>query len=397
LAPMRAVAGITIGLVLMVAALGGCGGDGGEDDGGGQVLGELGEPEGSLNLISLPGYVEDGSRDPNFDWVTPFERRTGCTVAHRTAKSPTEVVRLIRTGKFDGVSARGDVSRRLVAEGYVDPINTELIPNYADLFEELRENGPQSVDGVSYGVPQGRKANLLAWRPALIKPDPDEFLSSELIFDPELASRYPGRVTLIDSPMSIADAALYLREHEPELDIENVYELDQEQFDAAVELLRQQRPFIGRFWSDPLENARAFADGVSITGIAWLDTVNKVSRGGVRVDAVAPGEGSSGLADVWMLSSEARHPNCTYRWMNWMIGSEANAAVARRTAQAPANELACNLVPIHCDVYHAADEDLFEEVEYWAAPLRDCGDDRGDACKTYDEWARAFAELKGGR
>ena len=57
-------------------------------------------------------------------------------------------------------------------------------------------------------------------------------------------------MTAYDNPIYIADAALYLREHEPELGIEDPYELDQEQFDAAIELLQDQGEHVGEYWSD---------------------------------------------------------------------------------------------------------------------------------------------------
>jgi len=71
-------------------------------------LSHLGAEEGALNLVALPGYVEDGSKDPSLDWVTPFERQTGCAVSSTVASAPDDVVRLMRTGRYDGVSARGD-------------------------------------------------------------------------------------------------------------------------------------------------------------------------------------------------------------------------------------------------------------------------------------------------
>jgi putative spermidine/putrescine transport system substrate-binding protein len=337
----------------------------------------------------------DGSMKGEPDWVAPFEQRTGCDVTSTVASSPGRVVRLMRSGRYDGVSARGDVGGALIADGLVDPVNTDLLPNYADVFPALKDHAANTVDGVTYGVPTGRTANLLIWKPAQVKRDPDEPVSWDLIFDPELASRYRGGVAAPGDPMYIADAALYLREHEPELGIENVFELDREQLEAAIELLRKQRRFIGRYWSDAAESARAFAGDAIVAGTGSLATANRLRSEGVKVDAVVPKEGTTGLSDTWMLSSDARHPNCMYLWMDHVLGPEANAAIAVRTGQAPANERACNLIGAHCDNFRAADEDLFEDVEYWTTPLRDCGDDRGETCKTYGEWARAYAELMG--
>ena len=95
---------------------------------------ELGEGEGEVNLIAWAGYVEDGSTDPEVDWVTPFEEETGCEVNVRLGNSSDEMVQLMQSGEYDGVSASGDATTRLIAGGEVAPVNVDLIPNYADVF-----------------------------------------------------------------------------------------------------------------------------------------------------------------------------------------------------------------------------------------------------------------------
>ena len=49
----------------------------------------------------------------------------------------------------------------------------------------------------------------------------------------------------------------------------------------------------------------------------------------------------------------------------------------------------------HCDTFHADDEAYFDQVAYWTTPTKDCGDDRGAACKDYSEWVKAWTEIKG--
>src|SRR3712207_9546572 len=82
------------------------------------------------------------------------------------------MVTLMRSGNYDGVSASGDATLRLIAGGDVAPVNTDLIPNYADVFEGLKNQPWNTVDGKAYGVPHGRGANLLMWRVGKGKPAP---------------------------------------------------------------------------------------------------------------------------------------------------------------------------------------------------------------------------------
>src|SRR5437763_3121229 len=90
------------------------------------ALKSIGPGEGQLNLIAWGGYVEDGSNDPNYNWVGPFEQETGCKVKSTIANSSDEMVNLMRQGGgkvYDGVSASGDASNRLIVHGDVAPIN----------------------------------------------------------------------------------------------------------------------------------------------------------------------------------------------------------------------------------------------------------------------------------
>lgn len=356
------------------------------------ALTELGAGEGAVNLIAWAGYVEDGSTDPKVDWVTSFEEKTGCKVNVKTGNTSDEMVTLMRTGDYDGVSASGDATLRLIAAGDVAPVNTDLIPNYADVYEGLKNQPHNSVDGVMYGVPHGRGANLLMWRTDKVDPAPDSW---SVVWDEN--SPYKGSVTAYDSPIYIADAAVYLMATQPDLGITNPYELDDAQFTAAVDLLKTQRTIIGEYWSDYTKSMAAFTSGNSVVGTTWQIIANLLKGEKVAVETTLPKEGSTGWSDTWMISSKAAHPNCMYMWMDHIISPEANAAVSEWFGEAPSNAKACDFTAdkTHCDTFHAADEEYFAKVHYWTTPQADCGDDRGEVCKDYSEWVQAWTEIKG--
>ena len=232
-----------LAMAVALVALAGCGSDEPTSSSGGgasqgftppevPMLQSLGAGEGKVNLVAWAGYVEDGSTDPKVDWVTPFEKATGCQVNVKVAATSDEMVQLMKSGQYDAVSASGDASLRLIAAGDVAPVNTALVKNYADVFDSLKMQPWNSVNGKAYGIPHGRGANLLMWRTDVVKPAPDSW---GVVFDP--ASPYKGKVTAYDSPIYIADAALYLKATKPELGITNPYELDDNQFQASVDLL----------------------------------------------------------------------------------------------------------------------------------------------------------------
>lgn len=352
----------------------------------------IGKTEGALNIVVWAGYAEDGTTDKAVDWVTPFEKATGCQVTATNGTTSDEMVSLMQSGKYDGVSASGDATLRLIAGGEVAPVNTKLIPNYADVYSGLKDKPHNTVDGVNYGVPHGRGANLLQYRTDKVMPAPDSWAPVW-----EADSKYAGQVTAYDSPIYIADAALYLKATQPDLKIDNVYELDQKQFDAAVKLLKQQRPLVGEYWSDYTKQQSSFAAGDSVIGTTWQVITNLLEGDKVPIANVLPKEGATGWSDTWMLSSKAAHPNCMYKWMDWIISPEVNAQAAEWFGEAPANSKACEKTADkdHCTKFHAADESFFDKVALWTTPVKACGDDRGDVCKDYAEWTKAWTEIKG--
>jgi putative spermidine/putrescine transport system substrate-binding protein len=358
-----------------------------------EPLSTVGPGEGQLNLIAWAGYVEDGSTDKTVDWVTPFERQTGCQVNVKIGNTSDEMVQLLRTGQYDGVSASGDASLRLIYAGDVAPVNTSLVGNYETISPFLKNKSWNSVDGQMYGIPHGWGANLLMYNIAVVQDAPDSWAA---VFDG--SDKYKGKVTAYDSPIYIADAALYLSKTKPELGIKDPYSLTPQQLDAAVELLKRQRENIGEYWSDYTKEVQAFESGKSVIGTTWQVIANTIgAQNRVQVNTVLPKEGSTGWSDTWMISSKAAHPNCMYRWMNWITSPEVNAQVAEYFGEAPAQTKSCALTTdaSHCDIFHATDEKYADQIHYWTTPQKECVDGSGDNCTDYNEWVDKWQQIKG--
>jgi putative spermidine/putrescine transport system substrate-binding protein len=369
-----------------VALLTACGTSSGS--GGGEEATGLGELEGSVSILAWPGYVEDGSNDPTVDWVTPFEEETGCQVTSKTYGTSDEAFSLMKTGDYDVVAASGDASLRLVAAGDVAPVNTDLLKNYAGIFDFLKMQSWNSVDGVSYGIPHGYGANLLMYNTDVF---PETPTSWSVVFDDAAANA--GKVTAYDSPIYIADAAMYLMFHKPELGIKNPYALDETQLAAAVDLLKIQRASISEYWSDYLKAIQAFETGNSVVGTTWQVIQNYVTTG--NTDVTLPEEGVTGWSDTWMIGSQAKSPNCAYAWLDYIASPEANAQATAYFGEAPSSQAACDFRD-DCEAFHAGDADYASKIWYWSTPIAQCLDGRTDVtCTDYSQWTTAWQEIKG--
>jgi putative spermidine/putrescine transport system substrate-binding protein len=348
--------------------------------------------EGEVNLVNWAGYAEDGSTDPAVDWVTPFEELSGCSVNVKIGNSSDEMVQLMQTGEYDTVSASGDATQRLISGDDVVEIDPAQFTSYPDIFEGLKLKPWNSVDGKPYGVPHGRGANLLVYNTEAFTTAPDSW---SVMF--EKGSPADGTLSVYDSPIYIADAALYLMATQPDLGITDPYALDQDQFDAAIKLLEEQKGNVGQWWALYTDQQAALEGGTVLAGTTWQVIVNLAQGNGAKIDAVKPKEGATGWSDTWMLSSKAKHPNCAKLWMDWIASPWANAQVAEWFGEAPSNTKSCGLTsnPDHCTVFHAENEDYWTDVWYWTTATEQCLDGRTDVtCVPYPKWVEAWQALR---
>ena len=214
----------------------------------------------------------------------------------------------------------------------------------------------------------------------------------------EKDSPYAGKITAYDSPIYIADAALYLMNTQPDLGIKNPYALDQKQLDAAVEVLKTQRPQVSEYWSDYLKEQQSFTSGDTLIGTTWQFIANLVEADKVPVEVLFPSKGSTGWSDTWMVSAQSKNSNCAYAWMDYIAGPEANAQSAEYFGEAPANAKACDLTSdkSFCDTYHAADKAYADKIWYWTTPIKQCLDGRKDAtCTDYGQWTTGLDRGQG--
>ena len=404
----RVLAAVAISILVVAAGCGTSSGGGGDAGGGGAgaepggggfsapsvpMQDSLGPMEGQVSILAWPGYAEDGSNDKAVNWVGDFEKTTGCQANVKYFGTSDEAVKLMKTGEYDVVSASGDASLRLVAAGDAAPVNTTLLKNYADISTFLKDQPWNSVKGQMYGVPHGWGANLLMYNTEKVSPAPTSWSA---VFDG--ASAYKGKVTAYDSPIYIADAALYLMNTKPELGIKDPYALDATQLAAAVDLLKLQKENVSEYWSDYLKEVQSFSSGNTVIGTTWQVIAGVAQGEKVPVETVFPEEGSTGWSDTWMIGAKAKNPNCGYAWMDYITSPKAQAAVAEYFGEAPANPKACDLTTDKkfCATYHTTDEAYAKQIHYWTTPVEQCLDGRTDVkCTGYGEWAQAWTEIKG--
>lgn len=360
----------------------------------GEPLKSVGAGEGEVDIVAWPGYIERGESDKNYDWVTGFEKETGCKVNVKTAATSDEMVTLMNQGGFDLVTASGDASLRLVAGKKVQPINIDLIPSWKAIDPRLQNAPWHTVEGVHYGVPYQWGPNVLAYNTTVFKEPPKSW---SVVFEEQTlpdGKSNKGRVQAYDGPIYIADAALFLSKKKPELGIKNPYELNKEQYAAAIALLQSQRALIGRYWHDATVQVDDFKNEGVVASSSWPYQVNLLQADKKPIASTIPEEGATGWADTTMMHVNAAHPNCAYKWMEHSLNPKLQGDLASWFGSVPTVPAACKgnalLGDKGCETNGSEN---FEKIWFWRTPTAKC--EKESSCVPYSQWAKDFIAILG--
>ncbi|MEZ5774292.1 MAG: ABC transporter substrate-binding protein [Hyphomicrobiaceae bacterium] len=364
----------------------------------GDMLTSIGPGEGQVDIVAWPGYIERGETDKGYDWVTDFEKATGCRVNVKTAGTSDEMVALMNEGGFDLVTASGDASLRLISGKRVQEINVSLIPSWGTVDPRLQDAPWHTVEGKHYGVPYQWGANVLAYNSEVFKDAPPS--SWSVVFTEQTlpdGKSNKGRVQAFDGPIYIADAALYLMAAKPELGIKDPYELNEDQYKAALDVLRVQRTLVGRYWHDAMVQIDDFKNEGVVASSSWPFQVNLLQAEKKPIASTIPAEGATGWADTTMMHIDAAHPNCAYMWLEHSINPKLQGDLAAWFGSVPAVPAACKgnalLTDEGCATNGAGD---FEKVHFWRTPVAKCASQEA-GCVPYYRWVSDMIAVMGGR
>ncbi|SLN61103.1 ABC transporter substrate-binding protein [Oceanibacterium hippocampi] len=379
-----------------LAAIAGFGAGTSIDAAAAEMMSKLGSGEGQVDIVAWPGYIERGETDKAFDWVTAFEQKTGCKVNVKSANTSDEMVALMNEGGFDLVTASGDASLRLIAGKRVQPVNTALIPSWSTVDERLQNAPWHTVDGTHYGTPYQWGPNVLMYSTEAFKEAPKSWkvVFEEMTLDDGKSNA--GRVQAYDGPIHVADAANFLMHHKPELGIKSPYELNEDQYKAALDLLREQRKLVSRYWHDAFIQIDDFKNEGVVASGSWPFQVNLLKGEGQKIDSTIPVEGATGWADTTMMHADAAHPNCAYMWMEHSLSPKVQGDLAAWFGSVPAVPAACKgnelLGDEGCKTNGFED---FARIKFWQTPVSKC-ESQGQ-CVPYYRWVSDYIGVIGGR
>jgi putative spermidine/putrescine transport system substrate-binding protein len=96
-----------------------------------------------------------------------------------------------------------------------------------------------------------------------------------------------------------------------------------------------------------------------------------------------------------MLHTEAKHPNCAYKWMEHSLNNKLQGDLSAWFGSVPVVPAACKgnalLGEGGCDANGMKE---FDRIWFWRTPVAKCGD---RTCVPYYRWVSDYIAVLGGR
>ncbi|MFC4013487.1 extracellular solute-binding protein [Nonomuraea purpurea] len=326
------------------------------------------QSDGTLQILTYRGYAEYGGVSPKVNWMSSFEKETGCRVARQdSVQSAQEMAARVKERPYDVISAGPVLASELIEDKQVQAIDPAKVADYKDVDERFRDM--VTVSGKVYGVPYLWGFHEFIYDSSRVKGDLRQAFAS-------------NRVALRDSPLTIADAAL------AEGSSGDPFELSKERLDRAMGLLDQAKD--RTYWANPIDLVTGFATGSLDYAQATPYYRLLLEKAGKPVRAL-PTRKTTGWVDSWMLGANVSDTTCAYRWLNWVSAPEAQRDAAAWAGLAPANDKACKgrARPM-CDLYGRGKK--LDRIAFAVRPPGGCRADDGE-CTDYAAWTERWRQL----
>jgi len=295
------------------------------------LVGACKKSEPTLSLLVWEGYA-----DPSF--VHDFEAAHHCKVTASYMGSSDELVAKLRGGSaanYDVISPSSDVATSIVKAGLAAPLDLAKIPAYPELSPKLRESALVKANGQVYGVP-------FMWGPNPLLYDTTAFAvppgSWTVLWDP----KYRGKVSLWDELSSIYMAAQVLGYDKP--DPGQLYNLSDEQLEAAKRKLLELKPNIRKYWSTGGELSNLFQNHEIVLAMGWPLNTAQLRKLNFPIGETIPKENTTGWIDHLMITAASNNKELATEFLAYMVDAKTQKLVSDVTHYTPANPGAAALL-----------------------------------------------------
>lgn len=271
---------------------------------------------GELRLLTWEGYAEDA-------WVKDFEEANGVKVAKTYVGSNDEYMAKLAAGggEYDLVVIVSSLAKRAIDAGFVEPLDTALIPNLAQIYPRLQKPAFAMKDGALYGAP-----TFLAITPVTVNaeaiPEGNDF---GILFD----AKYSGKLAMWDDVSTIGDVAAYMG-------FDDIWNLTDEQLASVKAKLLQQKPLLRTYWSQAGEAIDLFANKEIVASNSWSYITSTLKGRGLPIRDFIPAR-PLGAIDSHFIVKGSANRDIAHKFIDHLLSAPAQGKMVEVTGYTPTN------------------------------------------------------------
>ncbi len=325
--------------------------------------------DGDLYLYNWSEYI-----DPELK--TAFEAQYGVTVIEDNYDSNEAMQPIITAGSsgYDVIVPSDYMVSIMIEEGSIQKLNKEAIPNFANLDAQF--NPPSYDPTAEYVAAYQWGTTGLGVNLSVVGDDVDAGWG--LVFDPAIASKYSGQITMLNDPRETLGAALKYLGY-------SLNTTDSAQLDEAKALVAASLENLAAFDSDQYDELLTAGQTVIAHGYSGNMVVSiDAYEGDDEYTYIVPSQGGTIWTDNMALPFDAPHPCTAHTFINFILDAQNGAQLSEWNYYGSPNAASVEFM----DPEFLADETVYPADRSKLEFITDTGDFETN-------FSDAFSEAKG--
>jgi len=293
-----------------------------------------------LNIYNWAEYTAQ-------DTIPGFERQTDIRVQYDTYDSNDTLQARLLTGNsgYDIVVPSTHYAARQLQAGMFQKLDKSMIPNWSNLDPDIMALLTSVDPNNEYLVPWGYGTNALGFnvtRAKQILGDDAKLNDWSILFDPEKAKQFQScGISVLDEAAQVFPAVLHYMGKDPNSS-------DPADYRAAMEVLKQIRPYIRQFSSSGYIDELASGDLCLVYAFSGdvliaADRAQQANRP-YEIDFFLPDDGAPAWFDTMAVPADAPNPQAAFMFINYFNEAEVSAAITNDMFYPNANKAARDFV-----------------------------------------------------
>ncbi len=304
---------------------------------------------GEVNVLTWEGYADES-------FIKPFEEASGCKVSATYVGSNDDFAPKLTAGGgvYDLVSPSIDATKALIEAGFIDSVDLSNVPRYEEIYEKFRTAEGVNHDGKIYGVPFSWGSIPFMYRTDKFDTPPT---SLKTLWDPALK----GKISLWDDKSALYVASRVIGNM-------NIYDLSDDQLDAAKQKLVEQKPLVRKYWGTAGELVDLYAAGEVWISNTWGGYQSALlAEQNISVKEFIPEEGAEGWMDSWLIIKGTPNEECVYKFINMATTEQGQCGMSNVNGYSSANPVAAEncMTPAQFKDLHQDDVGYLDSLLLW--------------------------------